>query len=100
MAEAQKDYDRSVAQEEAEEAAKKKKEEEEAENAALEAAKKTPQAQMLAAANSAASNINVADLESTIQAQLQAKLDSGATKAELLSQMNSGSDDSLAQTTS
>ena len=44
LADAQKDYDKSVAQEEAEEAAKKKKEEEEAENAALEAAKKTPQA--------------------------------------------------------
>lgn len=44
LAEAERDYQRMVATEEAEEAAKKKKEEEEAENAALEAAKKTPQA--------------------------------------------------------
>lgn len=42
LAEAEKDFQRSVKIEEEEEAAKKKKDDEEAENAALEAAKKTP----------------------------------------------------------
>jgi len=54
--------------------------EEEAEAAALEAAKNSPGAKMLAAANNAASEINMNEMEATIQANLQAKLDSGATR--------------------
>lgn len=42
LADAEKDFQRQVQQEEADEAAKKKKDEDEAENAALEAAKRTP----------------------------------------------------------
>ena len=52
---------------------------------------------MLAAANAAATNINVGELESNIQAQLQARLDSGASKADILSSLSSG-DDAMAQT--
>jgi len=59
-----------VAEEEAEEAAAKKKVEEEAENAALDAAKNSPQAQIFAAANTAASEINMNEMEATIQANL------------------------------
>jgi hypothetical protein len=39
---------------------------------------------MLAAANDAASNINMGEMEATIQAQLQAKLNSGMSKSELI----------------
>lgn len=67
-----------------EEALKKKKEEEEAEAQAIEAAKNSPQAKMLNAANDAASSINMAEMEATIQANLQAKIDAGASKAEIL----------------
>ena len=52
---------------------------------------------MLAAANAAATNINVGELESNIQAQLQARLDSGASKADILSSLSTG-DDAMAQT--
>lgn len=51
---------------------------------------------MLAAANAAATNINVGELESNIQAQLQARLDSGASKADILSSLSG--DDAMAQT--
>ena len=67
-----------------EEALKKKKEEEEAEAAAIEAAKNSPQAKMLTAANDAASSINMAEMEANIQANLQAKIDAGASKAEIM----------------
>lgn len=67
---AQKEYDVQVAQEEADELSKKKKDDDLAEAAALEAAKNSPQARMLAAANDAASNINMGEMEATIQAQL------------------------------
>lgn len=67
-----------------EEALKKKKEEEEAEAQAIEAAKNSPQAKMLSAANDAASSINMAEMEANIQANLQAKIDAGASKAEIL----------------
>lgn len=39
---------------------------------------------MLAAANNAASEINMNEIEANIQANLQAKMDAGATKEELL----------------
>lgn len=39
---------------------------------------------MLTAANDAASSINMAEMEATIQANLQAKIDAGASKAEIL----------------
>ena len=39
---------------------------------------------MLAAANNAASEINMSEMEANIQASLQAKLDAGASKNELL----------------
>ena len=84
LEDAEKDYQAMVAQEEAEEAAKKKKEEEEAENAALEAARNSPQAKMLAAANDAATQINMNEMEANLQATLQAKLEAGASKSELL----------------
>jgi len=74
-----------------EEALKKKKEEEEAEAQAIEAAKNSPQAKMLDAANDAASSINMAEMEATIQANLQAKIDAGASKAEILA--GAGSED-------
>jgi len=74
-----------------EEALKKKKEEEEAEAQAIEAAKNSPQAKMLTAANDAASSINMAEMEATIQANLQAKIDAGASKAEILA--GAGSED-------
>lgn len=74
-----------------EEALKKKKEEEEAEAQAIEAAKNSPQAKMLNAANDAASSINMAEMEATIQANLQAKIDAGASKAEILA--GAGSED-------
>ena len=67
-----------------EEALKKKKEEEEAEAQAIEAARNSPQAKMLTAANDAASSINMAEMEANIQANLQAKIDAGASKAEIL----------------
>lgn len=51
---------------------------------------------MLAAANAAATNINVGELESNIQAQLQARLDSGASKADILNSLSG--DDAMAQT--
>lgn len=74
-----------------EEALKKKKEEEEAEAQAIEAAKNSPQAKMLSAANDAASSINMAEMEASIQANLQAKIDAGASKAEILA--GAGNDD-------
>lgn len=74
-----------------EEALKKKKEEEEAEAQAIEAAKNSPQAKMLTAANDAATSINMAEMEATIQANLQAKIDAGASKAEILA--GAGSED-------
>lgn len=74
-----------------EEALKKKKEEEEAEAQAIEAAKNSPQAKMLTAANDAASTINMAEMEANIQANLQAKIDAGASKAEILA--GAGSED-------
>ena len=46
---------------------------------------------MLAAANNAASEINMNEMEANIQASLQAKLDAGASKNELL--MSAGNDD-------
>jgi len=61
-----------VHEEEMEEASKKKKEEDEAEAAAIEAAKNSPHAKMLTAANDAASSINMAEMEATIQANLEA----------------------------
>jgi len=39
---------------------------------------------MLTAANDAASTINMAEMEANIQANLQAKIDAGASKAEIL----------------
>lgn len=84
LAEAEKEHERLVAEEEAEEAAARKKQEDEAEAAALEAAKNSPQAKMMAAANDAASSINIGDLEANIQANLQAKIASGASQAELM----------------
>lgn len=81
-----------------EEALKKKKEEDEAEAAALEAAKNSPQAKMLTAANDAASSINMAEMEANIQANLQAKIDAGASKAEILA--GAGSEDLAAPTNS
>lgn len=74
-----------------EEALKKKKEEEEAEAAAIEAAKNSPQAKMLTAANDAASSINMAEMEANIQANLQAQINAGASKAEILA--GAGSED-------
>ena len=53
-----------------EEARKKKKEEDDAEAAAIEAAKNSPHAKMMNAANEAASSINMAEMEATIQANL------------------------------
>jgi len=60
---------------------------------------------MLSAANDAASTINMAEMEANIQANLQAKIDAGASKAEILA--GAGSDDlsalpmaSLAQSSS
>ena len=61
---------------------------EEAENAALEQAKNSPQAKMLAAANDAAAGINMGDMEAQIQANIQAKIDSGASKNDILASMN------------
>lgn len=46
---------------------------------------------MLAAANNAASEINMSEMEANIQASLQAKLDAGASKNELL--QSAGSED-------
>jgi len=43
---------------------------------------------MLAAANEAASQINVGDMESRIQAQLQAKIDAGASQSDLLAEVS------------
>jgi hypothetical protein len=60
---------------------------------------------MLSAANDAASTINMAEMEANIQANLQAKIDAGASKAEILA--GAGSEDlsalpmaSLAQSSS
>jgi len=39
---------------------------------------------MLSAANDAASSINMAEMEANIQANLQAKIDAGASKAEIM----------------
>lgn len=91
LAEAEKEYQDQVKKEEMEEALKKKKEEEEAEAAAIEAAKNSPQAKMLTAANDAASSINMAEMEANIQANLQAQINAGASKADLLA--GAGSDD-------
>lgn len=44
---------------------------------------------MLAAANDAAGTINMGDMEAEIQANLQAKIAAGASKNDILSQMNS-----------
>lgn len=74
-----------------EEALKKKKEEDEAEAAAIEAAKNSPHAKMLTAANDAASSINMAEMEATIQANLEAQIHAGASKADLLA--GAGADD-------
>lgn len=46
---------------------------------------------MLSAANDAASSINMAEMEANIQANLQAKIDAGASKAEILA--GAGQDD-------
>ena len=46
---------------------------------------------MLNAANDAASSINMAEMEANIQANLQAKIDAGASKAEILA--GAGSED-------
>jgi len=43
---------------------------------------------MLAAANDAAGTINMGDMEAEIQANLQAKIAAGASKNDILSQMN------------
>ena len=43
---------------------------------------------MLAAANDAAGQINMGDMEAQIQANLQAKIDAGASKNDILSQMD------------
>ena len=74
-----------------EEQLKKKKEEDEAEAAAIEAAKNSPHAKMLTAANDAASSINMAEMEATIQANLEAQIHAGASKADLLA--GAGADD-------
>lgn len=76
-----------------EEASKKKKEEDEAEAAAIEAAKNSPHAKMLTAANDAASSINMAEMEATIQANLEAQIHAGASKADLLAGAGAGADD-------
>lgn len=76
-----------------EEALKKKKEEDEAEAAAIEAAKNSPHAKMLTAANDAASSINMAEMEATIQANLEAQIHAGASKADLLAGAGAGADD-------
>jgi len=51
---------------------------------------------MFTAANDAASSINMAEMEATIQANLEAKINAGASKAELLA---GGEDLSLPMTT-
>ena len=53
---------------------------------------------MLTAANDAASTINMAEMEATIQANLQAKIDAGASKAEILA--GAGTEDLAASTAS
>jgi len=67
---AEKEHDRLVAEEEAEDAAALKKKQEEEEKVALEAAQNSPQARMMMAANEAASQINVSELEANIAANL------------------------------
>jgi hypothetical protein len=43
---------------------------------------------MLAAANEAASQINMSEMEQNIQASLQAKIEAGASRSEMLAEMN------------
>ena len=43
---------------------------------------------MFAAANDAAAGINMGDMEAQIQANIQAKIDSGASKNDILASMN------------
>lgn len=78
-----------VQQEEREDASKLKKEQEEAEQKALEEAKNSPAARMMSMADAAGNGINVQDLEANIQASLQAKIDAGASKSEILAQATS-----------
>lgn len=62
----------------------------------MEAAKSSPAVKMVNAANDAASSINMADLEANIQASLQAKIDAGASRAEIMA--NAGNEDLSAGT--
>ena len=87
LEEAEAEYQKQVAAEEAEEAAKAKKEQQEAEEAAEREARNSPAAKMLTQANAAASGINMGDIEANIQAQIQAKVASGASKEEIMASM-------------
>jgi len=82
---AEREHERLVAEEEAQEAAELKRKQDEEERVALEAAKNSPQARMMMAANEAAAQINVNELEANIAANLQSQIDSGKSKSELLS---------------
>ena len=53
----------------------------------MEEARKTPQAQLMAATNEAASSINVGDMEAEIEASLKAQMGAGASKADILQSM-------------
>lgn len=53
----------------------------------MEEARKTPQAQLMAATNEAASDINVGDMEAQIEASLKAQMGAGASKADILQSM-------------
>ena len=50
-------------------------------------ARNTPAARMLTQANAAATGINMGDIEANIQAQIQAKVASGASKDEIMASM-------------
>lgn len=89
LAEAEKEHDRLVQEEEAAEAAEAKRKEDLAEQAALDAARNSPQAKMLAAANEAASQIKMDQLEAGIAETLQAKISGGASKSSLMAEMSS-----------
>lgn len=71
LEDAEREHERLVAEEEAQELAEQKRKQEEEEKAALEAARNSPQARMMQAANEAAAQINVSELEANIAANLQ-----------------------------
>ena len=86
---AERDYQKMVQEEQREEAAKLKKEQEEAEKQAEEAARNSPASRMLSAVDAVGNGINMQDMEANIQASLQAKIDAGASKSEILAQAGS-----------